>query len=427
MMNRKESNPESARGPRRRPLGRRRFLAQAGVGAAGLALGRRAIARPALERVLRRDGAPKSLVLVQLGGGNDGLSTIVPHGDDVLYRMRDTTVHAKKDLLRIDDYRAFNPQLKKLRAQFDAGRLAIIEGCGYPEAIRSHFKSLEVWHTARPTGRASGDGWIGRLVAEAMGEDPAADSVVHLGGRAPYSVYSSEHPPVALASPTGYRWFGDDDVYAMGGNAICEHEPAADARHIGRDRALQALRTTLDDATESSRKVRHAAASYRTGVEYPKSRLGASLRDVAALIEGGVGTRVYSVQMGGFDTHTNQLIAHNRLMATVDAALGAFFEDLSGRESAKDVVVAVYSEFGRRVQENGSKGHDHGKAAPMFVWGQKVKGGLHGEHPSMENLDAGDVTFTTDFRSVYATFIDKLFGATPGPVLGGDYPLLDLI
>lgn len=402
---------------------------QASAGAASFAMAQSSLARPALERLVRGDGAPKSLVLVQLGGGNDGLSTIVPHGDDVLYRMRETTVHAKKDLLRIDDYRAFNPKLKKLRAQFDAGRLAIIEGCGYPEAIRSHFKSLEVWHTGRHTGRASGDGWVGRLVSLGMGENPAADSVVHLGGRAPYSVYSAKHPPVALASPTGYRWFGDEDVYAMGGSAICEHEsdPEADARHAGRDRALAALRARLDDANESSKKVRQAAAAYRTEVAYPKSRLGASLRDVASLIEGGVGTRVYSVQMGGFDTHTNQLIAHDRLLGTVDAALGAFFEDLEGRSSASDVVVAVYSEFGRRVQENGSRGHDHGKAAPMFVWGQKVKGGLHGEHPSMEDLDAGDVAYTTDFRSVYATFIDKLFGANPKAILGADYPLLDLI
>ncbi len=368
----------------------------------------------------------RQLVVIQLSGGNDGLSTVVPYGDDELYRQRKTTINRPKELLKLDDYRALNPRLRGLRAEFEAGRMAIVEGCGYPDPIRSHFRSMEIWHTGDHRGRSAGDGWVGKLAAHAWGERAEPDAVVHFGGRAPYSVFSSTHPPVAVASPTAYRWFGEQDVYAMAGSALCEHEPT-DPRHVGRDRALQLLRKTLDDATESSARVRGAAVAYRTDVDYPNSRLGASLRDVAALVNSGVGTRVYSVLEGGFDTHTNQLATHNRLMGTVDAALAAFLTDLRRTEEGKNTVVVVFSEFGRRVAENGSKGHDHGKAGPMFVLGARVKGGLYGQHPSLTDLDEGDVTFTTDFRSVYGTLIERAFHADAGAILGGVYPQLEFI
>lgn len=379
----------------------------------------------------------RQLVLLQLSGGNDGLATIVPHGDDELYRHRKSTVHDRSALLPLDDYRAFHPKLGAFRSEFDAGRLAIVEGCGYPEPIRSHFRSMEVWHTGDHRGRASGDGWIGKLSAHAWGELSEPDRVVHFGGRAPYSVFSSTHPPVAVASPTAYRWFGEQDVYAMGGSAICEKEPDegpastptqdADRDHAGRDRALRLLRKTLDDATESSARVRGAAVAYQTDVDYPGSRLGASLRDVAALISGGVGTRVFSLMEGGFDTHSNQLNRHDRSMAGINAALAAFLKDLGRTEAGRNTVVVVFSEFGRRLAENGSKGHDHGKAGPMFVLGHKVKGGIFGEHPSLTDLDRGDVAYTTDFRSVYATVIERAFEANSVAVLGDSYPALEFL
>lgn len=410
----------------------RRQVLRAG-GAAGLAfgLGHQALGAPGLvERIIRRDGPAKSLVLVQLGGGNDGLATVVPHGEDALYRARKTTARRKKDLLPLRDDRGLHPGLERLHAQFGEGRLAIVEGCGYPNPVRSHFKSYEIWHTAREAGRVSGDGWIGRLQRAAFAEEARPDSVVHMGGRAPYSLHSQEFPPIALASPTGYRWFGDEEVYGMAGEELCEHEPRETrpkSEHAGRDRALRALRATLDDATESSARVRRAAASYRTTVTYPKSRMAASLRDIAALIEGGVGARVYSIAKGGFDTHTGQRSRHDALVSGIDAALGAFLEDLGRSEAGRNTVVMIFSEFGRRVAENGSKGHDHGKAAPVMLWGHGVRGGLHGVHPSLDDLDRGDLAFTTDFRSVYATLVQGLFGADPRPVLGAEYPELDLL
>lgn len=418
---------------RRQSIDRRAFLrASAATTAAGIALSPRILASGA--RCFEvPEGEGRNLVLVQLSGGNDGLATVVPYGDDALRRVRRTTAHAPKDVLRIDDYRGFNPGLRALRDEYDEGRLAIVEGCGYPDAVRSHFKSYEVWHTGRTSGRVSGDGWIGRLVASRWRDDALPDTVVHFGGKAPYSLHSSTHPPVALASPTGYRWFGDDDAYAMGGMAICEHEsdPEAgspsDPRHAGRDRTLAQLRATLDDARASSARVRRAAATYRTDVEYPKTRLGAGLFDVAALLTSDQGTRVFSVTDGGYDTHSNQRQSHDRNMVGLDQALAAFMADIRRHEAGRRTVVLVFSEFGRRVKENGSKGHDHGKAGPMFLLGDPVKGGLYGEHPSLTDLDAGDLAYTTDFRSVYATLVDRWFGADVETVLGADYPRLEIV
>lgn len=409
-------------------IDRRAFLRTGAASAAGLALGAHTLASGMSFQALP-NGRGRNLVLVQLSGGNDGLSTIVPYGDDELHRVRKTTARKAGDVLRIDDYRGFNSELSAMHAEFDAGRLAIVEGCGYPDAIRSHFKSYEVWHTGHHSGRASGDGWVGRLAAAAWTDDAQPDRVVHFGGKAPYSLHSSTHPAVALASPTGYRWFGDDDVYALAGQAICENEPDphVDPRHAGRDKALARLRSTLDDARASSSRVRRAAAGYSTDVVYPKSRLAAGLRDAAALLSADIGTRIFSVEEGGYDTHTNQRVAHDRKMGELDQALGAFLTDIRRSEAGRRTVVLVFSEFGRRVKENGSRGHDHGKAGPMFVFGGDVKGGLHGEHPSLTELDAGDLAFTTDFRSVYATLIERWMAADAEAILGAKYPLIDLV
>ena len=405
---------------------RRSFLRAAASSAAGFTLLPEVLASGARSFELG-EGAGKNLVLVQLSGGNDGLATVVPYGDDALGRVRRSTARKRSELLALDDYRGFNPGLKALHARFNEGQVAVVEGCGYPDAIRSHFKSYEVWHTGHRSGRVSEDGWVGRLAASRWADTPLPDRVVHFGRKAPYSLFSRTQPPVALASPTGYRWFGDEEAYARGGAAICEHEMERDPRHMGRDRSLDRLRATLDDARASSGRIRGAAAVYRTEVEYPKSRLSAELRDVAALLNAQSGTRVFSVTDRGYDTHSGQRTAHDRLMRNLDEALGAFLSDLERSEAGRDTVVLVFSEFGRRVAENGSSGHDHGKAGPMFVLGHAVKGGIYGAHPSLTDLDAGDLAFTTDFRSVYASLISGLFGADPDLILGAEYPRLPLI
>jgi uncharacterized protein (DUF1501 family) len=364
--------------------------------------------------------APRVLLLVQLTGGNDGLSTVAPFGDDAYHAARATLALAKSDVLPLDDYKGLHGELKGLRKLFDAGRLALVEGVGYPNPIRSHFKSYEVWHTADPRGRASGEGWIGKLGAAAWRDVSDPNLVVHVGANVPYSLESATHPPAAFVNPASYRWAGEkQDVEAFGKMGETEGSKS--------ESNLDFLRRKVADSQASSQKIRTAVARYRTTTEYPDDPFGGALRDVAALVNGGLGTRVVSVELSGFDTHTNQKTRHDALMRQLDRGLSALAADLERSAAGKQVVGLVFSEFGRRVKENGSRGTDHGVAAPCFVFGSAVKGGLYGKHPSLVDLDAGDVKHTTDFRSVYATLIERWFGVDASKVLGASYPRLGFL
>ena len=415
---------------RTRDLDRRRFLTGglAALGGATLlgasAHGRgRARASPLLGRPgdeIDDGGPPRTLVLLQLAGGNDGLNTIVPYGDDVYWRERPLIAVPREEVLPIDDYRGFHPALASLAAHHDEGRVAVIEGVGYPQPNRSHFKSFEIWHTARAAGRDSGDGWIGRLAAQLFAGAPHPNHVVHVGGQVPWSLHSAEHPPAGFAAPAGYRWADiEDDV-----ERLAEAAPPADPR-----RRLDWLRAVRADALRSSDDIRAAVAAYRPRAEYPGNEpLAAALRTVAALVDGGIGTRVFSVELSGFDTHNNQEARQRNLLRDLGDALGAFLDDLAGTPAGDRTLVLAFSEFGRRVHENGSRGTDHGTAGPMFAAGTPVKGGLYGAHPSLEELiDTGDLAFTTDFRSVYATAIERWFGADSEPVLGGRFEPLPFL
>lgn len=376
--------------------------------------------------------APRRMVLVQLSGGNDGLSTVIPYGDDAYQRLRPSLARKASEVLPIDKYRGLHPDLSALKRVYDAGQLAIIEGAGFPDPVRSHFMALEVWHTAQRQGRVTGDGWVARLAAEAWSKEERPELTVHLGDKAPYSMYSRQRPGVALKSPTAYRWFGDAQkrqALTDAGTALerTMEEDAPAAKPTGRAALLARLRGVLDDAGDSSGRIRRAAEVYKPHVTYERDPFSSTLRDVAALIHGGLGTRILSVSLGGFDTHADQRGSHDNLMRRLDRGLGSLLADLQQSDEGRETIIVVFSEFGRRVSENGSRGTDHGKAGPLFVLGQRVRGGLHGEHPSLLELDNGDLSFTTDFRCVYGTVIESWFGVEQERVLGRRYPLLPLI
>lgn len=401
-----------------RPIDRRLFLSRAGSVLGGLWLG--APAARAAGRVLAtlppETSAERSLILIQLTGGNDSTSTVVPYADDAYHASRSSSRIEEHEVLRLDDYRGLHPALVRLRKVWERGQLAIVEGAGYPESVRSHFEALEVWHTGRPGGRATGPGWVGRLAQEAWADHTEPELLVHVGGFAPYSMRSPDHPPIALDSPPGYRWFG---AAHAGTNAGAGHDTPPEAAHpSGRDAALARLRAIAGNADSSSDRVRNAALAYRAHTEFPSGAFGAALRDIAALLHGGLGTRVFSVTLGGFDTHAAQRADHDGLMRTLDAGLGALMQELSLSEQGRKTVVLVFSEFGRRLEENSSRGHDHGKAGTMFVLGTPVRGGLYGEHPSLTKLDDGDLAVRIDFRSVYAEIIERWFGVARERVLG---------
>ncbi len=412
----------------------RRQLLVGGLGClGGLALASQAGATVKLFVPAGQDPAesePRTLVLLQFSGGNDALSMVVPWADDAYQSARPSIRISEREVLKLDAYRGLHPELKKLRAVWDRGQLGIVEGCSYPTPNRSHFKSMEIWHTASLQGRLAGDGWIGRLCEAAFAKEDSPELVVHVGAAAPYSVFSRTHPPVVFQTPHSYKWVAPDsddkDLYKKAGE---EHEPMGgdSSSGAGGNKVLQHLRGVLSDANESSLRIRRAVAEYEPRVAYPGDDLGEVLKVAAALIDARVGTRVISVELGGFDTHNNQRPAHDACMRKLDAGLGAFLNDLAGTKAGSEVVVVCFSEFGRRVKENGSKGTDHGVAAPMLVFGPKVKGGLYGKHPSLTELNDGDLVMTTDFRSVYGTIAERWFRADHEKVLGAKYPLLNIV
>jgi uncharacterized protein (DUF1501 family) len=372
-------------------------------------LGRSGLARATREAVEQaKDAPPKALLLLELSGGNDGLSCIVPWADDLYHGARARTGHKADTVKKIDDYRGFHFALANMQAQWNEGKLAIVEGCGYDDPNHSHFTSQDIWHTARHTGRASGDGWIGRLMAEMHPQDKEVPHMVHVGQSLPYSLKSGSHAVVCLDQPPPYRWAaGGDDIAREGGMRRPE------AGH-----PLEQIRSVVRNAQASSSAIRRAAAEYKPRVEYPKHDLGQDMQTAAALLQSRLGVTVMSVTHHGYDTHANQVYRHDKLMQELDGALGAFLADVRGTPSGDNIAILVFSEFGRRVPDNASMGTDHGTAGPMFLLGSPVKGGLHGKHPSLADLVDGDLKHTTDFRRVYASVLDGWFGVPNERVLG---------
>ncbi len=392
----------------------RREVLQAAAGACLAALGRPAAAA-------RSGGAAgPALILVQLSGGNDGLSTVVPHGDDLYGRNREATRVAPGDVLRLDEHVGLHPYLKGLRKLYDSGSLAVVQGCGYPRPNRSHFQAMEIWHAGDPRGRAVGEGWIGRLCDADFGRGPAAGRVVHIGTTTPFSLYSPLHGPISFVVPEGYRWVENEQALAAYDESVAQGGPSAHSR-------LDFLRGVLSDARATSQAVRTAAARYRPTAAYPNEPFAYDLMAAAALVNSDVGARVISVELGGFDTHADQRAKHDSLMLRLDQGLSALLADLQASAPGREALVLVFSEFGRRVRENASRGTDHGAAGPMLLAGARVKGGLHGRHPSLADLDDGDLVHTTDFRSVYAAAIQACFDVKPSAILGPSATPLELV
>jgi len=368
-------------------------------------------------------GDERSLLLIQLAGGNDGLSMLVPHGDDRYHAARPKLRIPASEVLALDAQRGLHPELRRLRGLYDESRLAIVEGVGYPKPNRSHFSSFEIWHTADPRGRAAGEGWIGRVIDARHGEHADPNRVVHIGRELPHSLVSARHPAACFALPESYRRVGDAPAAESADAPVCEHEaPAAEP-----STALAFLRRVERDARASSAQVRLAAESYRARAEYPRDAFAGALRTAAALIQGGLRSSVISLELGGFDTHENQRARYDAQMRRLDAGLGAFLDDLKGTPAEGRVLIALFSEFGRRVAENASGGTDHGTAGPMLLAGAPVRGGFYGAPPDLGRLEGADLVHTTDFRSVYAALAEHWFDVPHERVLGRRWAIVPVL
>jgi uncharacterized protein (DUF1501 family) len=364
------------------------------------------------------------LVLVQLAGGNDGLNTVIPFEDADYYRLRPTLGIAKEKVLRASDSIGLHPSMTALHGLYGDGKLAVIQNVGYPNPNRSHFRSTEIWETASASEEFSASGWIGRFLDNACAGMPADahDPIaVHLTSGVPQSFTSEHaHPTFGLAPGGGNRRDNEET------RRLLESMVRADESNNYNDNATF-LRQTLMDTLVTEKKVQRVIADYKPGSPYPGNPLASSLRNVAALIAARLPTRVYFVSLSGFDTHSNQLFQHASLLTQLSDALAAFQKDLEAHKLADQVTTMTFSEFGRRPSENDSRGTDHGTAAPLFVMGSRVKGGLHGTPPSLKLEKNQDLTFSTDFRRIYATALDRWLQCPAQSVLGGKFEPVDFV
>ena len=409
---------------------RRRFLAT--VSAATAASGLVALS-PLAPRFLCEMAAAgaempgeRILVVVQLSGGNDGLNTVIPYKHEVYQKERRATLAVGADrVLKVAGDIGLHPSLTGLATLLENHQLAIVQGVGYPNPNRSHFESMDIWHTAhtKPQDRAAG--WLGRAfdarrAALAGAADPPA---LHLGG---------EDQPLALAArdvPSPSIRSLDQFKLDTGGHDASRAAlvAAAGAPRTGAGDLLKFVQTRTTSALEVSRRIEAAAKEYKTPVTYPDTDLAQKLKRIAQLIDAGLATRVYYVSLDGFDTHSDQRDAHAGLLSTLGGALSAFAEDLAAHTHLGRVLTLVFSEFGRRVEENASRGTDHGAAAPLLLVGNKVRSGLVGEHPRLDTLEGGDVKFHTDFRRVYAAVLEKWLEWPAAPILGEGFPPADVL
>jgi uncharacterized protein (DUF1501 family) len=384
------------------------------------------------ELALAQGGRPRSLVVVYLNGGNDALSTLVPYGDTDYYGRRPTIGVAAGDVLQVGtdssgSLLGLHPSLTGLKQIFDRGTLAVIQRTGYPNSSRSHFQGFDIWGTADPAN-AQGTGWLGRYL------DTLPSPLDPLVGwnttrETPRALVARTVGVPAITNPSTYS-FASPNTGAEAGFErsaavrISSHLPA-DRPHLSFvNSTAQAALSTLDRVA--------TVATYRPSLTYPNTGFGQALQAVAGAMHREIGTKVFWVSTGGFDTHANQNPvngAYRTLMGTVNNGLTAFNDDLRNQGMLDSTLVLLFSEFGRRITENGSQGTDHGAAGIMMAMGGQVRGGLYGtaaklrsdpSNPDLENA-AADVRYQTDFRSVYASVLDHWLGANSVAILGADF------
>lgn len=359
---------------------------------------------PLGRRLTRCDGE-RVLVVVQLTGGNDGLNTVVPHRQDEYFRLRPTLGLKSTSLHALDGDHGLHPSLGELAEIYAEGRMTVIQGIGYPNASRSHFRSLEIWHSADPVSPPRGVGWLGRMADQLVAAHPGAMPALHIG---------DEDLPLAMMGASLFAPTVRDENSLR----IAEHRGLARERtSLARDEAnasgdLAFLRGAARSAYAAADRMEEVITR-ATHAEYPDLGLARKLRLVGRLVAGGFDTRLFLVTLGGFDTHARQAALHAARLEELARSLSAFQRDLSSSGAAVRVLTLVFSEFGRRTAENASRGTDHGAAAPVFLLGGPGRGGLRGTPPCLGRLIDGDVAHTTDFRALYAAIERGWMGLEP--------------
>ena len=367
-----------------------------------------------------------ALIVVQLTGGNDYMNTVAPYADPLYRDNRPTVRVAEDEVLPIDGHYGFNPVLAPLKELYDDGRVAVINGIGYPNPNRSHFRAMDIWHTCEPE-RVATEGWLGRAIRDL---DPQGENVltgVNFGRGLPRAMALSGVPVTSVGSLENHGFLtgiADQERRAQALEVFARmYAPA-----IGSGPTLDYLGRTGSDALKGADILKTAGESYSSGVEYAHTPIARNLKGIAQTLLAGLGTRVLYTAQAGYDTHSGQMPVQTQLLGELAQGISDFFADLREHQASQQALMLVFTEFGRRVKDNGS-GTDHGSGGAAFVIGDAVAGGMHGLYPSLKEPDLldGDLHFQVDFRSVYATIAEQWLGLDAQPIVGGNFEQLDFL
>jgi uncharacterized protein (DUF1501 family) len=368
----------------------------------------------------------KNLVVIQLTGGNDTLNTVIPYNDGLYYDNRRTVAYKPESVLPISDELAFNPKMGSMKRLWDDGKMALINGIGYPSPNRSHFRSMDIWHTAEPDDIGK-EGWLGRT---ARVLDPNAENVltaVNFGRGLPRALGVKGVPVASVGNLETYGLFPDlqdDMMRKIALDAFAKMYGGA----RGQDAVMDFLGQTGSDALKGADILRTAPGLYSSNVEYAANPIADSLKSVAQVMFANLGTRIYYTIQGGYDTHSGEMATHAQLWDHLSGAVGDFWDDLVEHDRQDDTLIFIFSEFGRRVKDNGS-GTDHGSGGSAFLVGGQVIGGMYGEYPSLEpekQLE-GDLQFNNDFRRTYATILDRWLHVGSEDIINGSFEPHEII
>jgi uncharacterized protein (DUF1501 family) len=385
-------------------------------------LSRAAAATPRLDQAGAKDTI---LVVVQLTGGNDGLNTVIPFTDPLYAASRPTLKQKTSDIKKLNKELALHPAMSGLAGLWEDQALTIVQGVGYPNPNQSHFTSMDIWHSAFVDGPYS-DGWLGRSLGAFK---QTTGTGYHLGSK-------GEAAPLALTGPIKcptIASLADMELHTLGQNGLDRRqqretiEKASGNTTTGASPLLDFVQRTANGSYNTVKRLRDIAKNYTPQHPYPAQGLAERLKLAAQLIDANVGARIYYVEQDGYDTHSDQAGNHTRLLTELSESLTAFYKDLKARGHHKRVLILTFSEFGRRVKENGSLGTDHGAAAPVFLLGGTVKPGVIGKHPRLDQLDDGNLKHHTDFRSIYATILDQWLGVESKGILQKKYEPLGIL
>ena len=365
------------------------------------------------------------LVVLQLSGGNDVLNTVVPYGDGLYYDFRPTTGITEDNVIPIDGRFGLHPTMGRIKDLWDQGNVAVVNGIGYPKPDRSHFRSMDIWHTAEPE-KLIAEGWLGRVIRELDPEKQNVCTGVSFGTGMPRAMYLSGTPAMSVSQLEGYGLLttlsGEKQRRAL--NAFTRMYMPEEFEE--QNMMLEHIGQTGIDAMTGADLLKAAPLGYQSNVEYAPDPLSQSLRGIAQVHLAGLGTRVFYTQIGGFDVHGNEVNMQSKLWDNVSRSVGDFFDDLKEHDAADEVVMLVFTEFGRRVKDNGN-GTDHGSGGGAFLIGERVNGGFYSDYPSLapsEQLN-GDLHFNNDFRSLYSSVLDQWLGINPAPIVNGKFDQFD--